>query len=376
MTAIELAAPPGPGLPEACGWTALVLLGQFIATLALVFVAVVVMVVVKGGPLPRSALDFRSLSPDLFAVLSGLPGFLAYLVLIPLACWRISPSPLRKLNFSRPSLTQFLIVCSCVLPLGFLSDALYSFVQPFWDSFLDQHNLSNWKDMGLEQTMSQLNGASLPLLLFFLAVVPAVGEEWMLRGLIGRGLVARWGIVPGVLLTSVLFAGMHLDPPHVAAVFPIGVIMHYVYLTTRSFWMPILYHFLNNATVSIFTALGAAGPGEPPAESGFQTWLKILAFPYLAVAMGVLWKLRTRYVTADGGEARREYCTLEHLPETAAQRIAPNHALGAAVFGLFLGTQVALLAIDVWTVRLEQTAPAEEHQLHPARGSLRPAVLD
>ena len=253
------AKPPGPGLPEACGWTVLVLVCQIMATIPVVVAAIVFMVIANGGRMPRGGPDLTSLSPDLFAIFAGLPGFLAYFILIPLAWWRMSPAPLRKMNFSGPSLTQATIVCSCVLPLGFVSDALYTLVQPLWEQFLDQIQLGDLKEMGLAETMRQLNGAMLPLLLFFLAVVPAIGEEWMLRGLIGRGLVARWGVVPGVILTSMLFAAMHVDPPHVVAVFPIGVIVHYVYLTTRSFWMPILYHFLNNATVSVFTSLGARG---------------------------------------------------------------------------------------------------------------------
>ena len=370
---IEPARPPGPGLPEACGWTTLVLVGQFFATIVMFIVVFVGLIAANGGQMPRKPPNLTDLSPNLFALVSGVPGFLAYLILIPLACWRISPAPLRKLNFSRPSITQTLIVCSCVLPLGFVSDALYELNKPLWERFLELIHLEGLKEMALSETMAQLNGASLPILLFFISVVPAIGEEWMLRGLIGRGLVARWGVIPGIALTSMLFAAMHIDPPHVAAVFPIGIVMHCIYLMTRSFWMPILFHFLNNATVSVFTSLGAIDSQEAAADEAGPWWvtwgLAILAVPYLAVALSVLWRMRTRYQGADGREPHKEYFTVEHLPETEARRTTPNHAVAAAVFGLLFGAQVVFLGLELWSEikgDVDQAVPVEELEPHPA----------
>lgn len=367
--AVEPSTPPGPGLPEAVGWTALVLASQVIAMIAVSIVVVVVLVLARGGDVqPHSfQFDFQDLGPNLTTLLVGSPGFLCYAVLIPLACWRISPQPLRKLNFAAPSATQLLIACSCVLPVGFLSDALYTLVLPLWEWFLDQAPALNWmSEIGLAETMKQLNGASLPLLLFFLAVVPAIGEEWMLRGLVGRGLVARWGAWRGILLTSVLFAVMHLDPPHVAAVFPIGVMIHIIYLATRSFWMPILFHFLNNATVSFFTSLGLAQPGDPNAEI---SWWAVAALPYVTVAIVLLLRLRTRYVAADGATVERGYTTCEHFPESAARRVTPNQPAIAAVFGLLLAVQVGLLVLDVWSATGVPPAPEAVDGAQPAAAS-------
>lgn len=365
-------SPPGPALPEAVGWTAMVLSVQVVAMVAIMLVAAICIAVTHQGRVPAELIQIENLGPDWFAALSGLPGFLGYLVLIPLACWRISPQPLRKLNFSRPSMTQALIVTSCVLPLGTLSDLVYSVVLPVWEQFLEQIPvLHGLRGAGLDQAMSQMNGAALPLLLFFLSVVPAVGEEWMLRGLIGRGLVARWGIAGGVIWTSILFAVMHLDPPHVAAVFPIGIMLHVVYLTTRSFWMPILYHFLNNATVSVFTTLGAAEPGT--ADDG-TSWLAYAAVPYLCVAVALLWKLRTRYVAADGREARRDYFSFEHYPEEEARRVAPNHLLIAGLYGLLLVAQIGLLAKDLIEIQREQSQPAEQAEPEPVAARILPGT--
>jgi len=39
-----------------------------------------------------------------------------------------------------------------------------------------------------------------------------------------------------MLITSVLFGIMHVNPAQAIGVMPLGLAMHFVYLTTRSFW--------------------------------------------------------------------------------------------------------------------------------------------
>jgi membrane protease YdiL (CAAX protease family) len=144
--------------------------------------------------------------------------------------------------------------------------------------------------------LKDLSSAPLPLLLLIIAVAPALGEELMFRGLIGRGLVARWGVVRGVLLTSLLFGIVHIHPAHALGVIPLGIAMHFVYLTTRSFWAPVLLHFLNNAwatTVTKYSAelegteLMADNAGLPP-----QVLVQSLVVT-VAISM-LLWHTRVR----------------------------------------------------------------------------------
>src|SRR5208337_4060578 len=65
---------------------------------------------------------------------------------------------------------------------------------------------------------------------------PALNEELFCRGFLGRGLLGRYGTVGGILLTSLFFGLLHLDPPHVVATFVMGCCLHFTYLMTRSLW--------------------------------------------------------------------------------------------------------------------------------------------
>jgi hypothetical protein len=194
--------------------------------------------------------------------------------------------------------------------------------------------------------------ASLPVLLLIIAVMPAIAEELVFRGVIGRGLVARWGIVPGVLITSCLFAAVHFHPAHALAVVPLGIAMHLVYLATRSFWAPVLLHFLNNAWATAATKMAAADAANA-ADPQASPVLLLASVTAVVVLAALLYRTRTRYVRDDGQEWDPGYFTVEAPPATEALRrdfgaITGRNLLTAgsawAAFGAAFVAEVAALA--------------------------------
>jgi membrane protease YdiL (CAAX protease family) len=97
-----------------------------------------------------------------------------------------------------------------------------------------------------DQAYASMAAEAWPMILFFSCLLPAIGEELLFRGFLGRGLVARLGPVGGILMTSALFAVMHLEPAHIAGVLPLGVALHIIYLASKSLTLTIVVHFLNN----------------------------------------------------------------------------------------------------------------------------------
>jgi hypothetical protein len=51
----------------------------------------------------------------------------------------------------------------------------------------------------------------------------------------------------GILLTSFFFGVIHLHPAQGIMAFLMGLCLHFAYLMTRSLWVPISLHFLNNS---------------------------------------------------------------------------------------------------------------------------------
>jgi len=125
--------------------------------------------------------------------------------------------------------------------------------------------------------------------LLVIAVGPAVGEELFCRGLLGHGFVGRYGVWVGVLLTSIIFGAIHMNVAQGVYACALGCGMHLAYLATRSLWVPILLHFINNACAILLLDV----QGFRPEDSHSL----IVAVPSIVVgiACGVaLYRLRER----------------------------------------------------------------------------------
>ena len=80
----------------------------------------------------------------------------------------------------------------------------------------------------------------------WIGVAPAVCEEVLFRGLMLPRLREVWGRHVAIFTTGFLFALFHLDPFRIVPTLAMGVMMGYLYVWTRSLWVPIMYHLTNN----------------------------------------------------------------------------------------------------------------------------------
>lgn len=139
-----------------------------------------------------------------------------------------------KLN-NKITLKQVGVICIiCVLALFGFSPITNSFV-----SFLT--NIGYSSDLGISvNTWGQYI-----LFIFLMAIVPAVCEEFLFRGLIYQGL-KKWNQIGAIFLSALFFMLMHGTPDQTIHQFLLGIILALVFSATGSIWAPILLHFLNN----------------------------------------------------------------------------------------------------------------------------------
>ena len=115
---------------------------------------------------------------------------------------------------------------------------------------------------GQEQVLQELF-TSFPAWFAVLAigVGPGVVEELWCRGFLGRGLVGRYGWPTGILLASLFFGLLHMWPPwYVLVTAVMGIGLHLVYLASRSLWVPMVLHTLNNS-LAVLLSIGAIPSG-------------------------------------------------------------------------------------------------------------------
>jgi len=265
---------PGPGVLEAFGWLVGVIAVHLIAT-AMVMVVVAVMVVVQTGD--RQMLNspewLQSVLTEHIGLVMGGDQFLFVIAALVAVGLRMAipsdpfakpwPRLVNRLGRQRIRLPHLLAIVFVVIPVSMACGQLFVVANRVWRGMLESMpglpKLPTIQEANLLTDLAE--SLPLPVLVFVLAVLPAIGEELVFRGVIGRGLVARCGVVQGIFLTSLLFAVAHLHPAHQLSVFPLGVLLHVVYLATRSILAPILLHFLVNGWAAVLAKL-SVGMGE------------------------------------------------------------------------------------------------------------------
>ncbi|WP_417848505.1 CPBP family intramembrane glutamic endopeptidase [Thalassoglobus sp.] len=329
---------PGPGLPESFGWIFLFFTLQFGAMIVVLVTAILLTANANGGEIGfnlEAWLDSLSPTKKLFVFTS--PAFFALFLLIPFGLLRLAPRPISRLNLNLPSFGQTIMVTSVVIPLAIVGSAVMAALNPIWLEFSAPYPLFRMlNDMDANAILGQFGAASLPVALFFIAVVPGIGEEFLFRGIIGRGLVARWGLVAGIGLTSLLFASVHMYPPHVLAIVPMGIALHWTYLMTKSFWAPVLFHFLNNALATL--QIQSDQVDEEPTH-----WaILLIAAAYCAWYMYWLTQMRTVHLT-DAGEYVAPGNEVELPLGIEVQRKSQTYLTPVLVAIVMLGAEILLL---------------------------------
>lgn len=88
--------------------------------------------------------------------------------------------------------------------------------------------------------------------IFIVAVVPAVGEEWLFRGVLLKLFKQITSNVHwAVIITAILFSALHLQFVSFLPRFALGIVLGYLFVATHNLWVPIFAHFVNNASSAI-----------------------------------------------------------------------------------------------------------------------------
>jgi CAAX protease family protein len=119
--------------------------------------------------------------------------------------------------------------------------------------------LENWmkeKEMsaqGLTEAFLRMDSmGDLFFNIVMIGVLPAVGEELIFRGVLQR-IFAEWtkNIHWGIIIAAALFSAMHMQFYGFLPRMILGVLLGYLFYWSGSIWVPILGHFVNNATAII-----------------------------------------------------------------------------------------------------------------------------
>jgi CAAX protease family protein len=160
----------------------------------------------------------------------------------------------------------------------------------------------DWASQLIDLFMTGSSFLSMLLNLLIIALIPAVGEELIFRGvfqkifqkMVGSGHIA-------ILITSVLFSAVHFQFFGFLPRLILGLIFGYLFLWSGSLWLPVISHFVNNAipTVGAYLKGWNAINGAP--EVTIWEQFAGMVVPLL-IAISILIYLRKRRWAGDGAE--------------------------------------------------------------------------
>lgn len=161
-----------------------------------------------------------------------------------------------------------------------LLDALNAYVEKAYGNLLKANNL--------------FEGV---LIVFVVAVIPAISEEAMFRGFIQRSFEIKMKPFYAALVTAVFFGANHFNPYGLIPLIILGLYFGFAAYMSGSIFIPVILHFLNNFTaVMLYFIFGdeelISSTVKKPVELGSSFFM---LFIMLILIWGVLITIKKYY---------------------------------------------------------------------------------
>ncbi len=239
------------------------------------------------------------------ARLLQISGQIGLFILPPLAyAWLVSSKPFRNLGFSGVKHWGVLLAGVAIMYFGlplihFFGELNLQLKLP--DSL---SGIENW--MLLKEEEAALLGecflsvdtiSGLMINLFMVALLPALGEEMVFRGVL-QPLFIRLvkNVHLGIFIAALLFGMMHLQFYGLIPRVLLGMFLGYFYFYTSSLWVPILMHFLNNGTAVVVYYLHHNGFIEVEMENFGAVQNQLYTVLSVLMVTGLILYARTVYL--------------------------------------------------------------------------------
>lgn len=148
----------------------------------------------------------------------------------------------------------------------------------------------------VETFMSDTSVSGLIMNLFVIAFMAALSEELFFRGVLQKTMIdATKNVHAGIWITAALFSAIHLQFYGFLPRMVLGALLGYLFVWTRSLWVPILMHFVNNGLAVLIGWLVArktidADVDKMGAQQG-ETIYTIVSTVIVAVILFIIYRI-------------------------------------------------------------------------------------
>lgn len=158
-------------------------------------------------------------------------------------------------------------------------------------SYLNSILLSGFTVNSNAISLEGITVADLPVLFVAIAVIPAISEEFFVRGAVLEGWLHNGGSVwAPLILSSFVFSLLHTAPSNIIVYMGLGMLLGGVYVITRNPWLSAIVHFISNGAAVLLSLLVSVSSDSQSAEAVAQIYSEpnisqVMLFALLAAAI-------------------------------------------------------------------------------------------
>jgi membrane protease YdiL (CAAX protease family) len=174
-------------------------------------------------------------------------GLEIFLAAVALAGASLSRTPLRRRLGLGPSRISARLLATLVVGAVGVSHGLDGVIELL--GLREKSSLASF-----DFTLAGARGSALVLALIGIGLAPAIAEELLCRGLVQRGLLARFRPVVAIPLASAFFGALHVDPVHAVFASLLGLYLGLAAYLAGSTRAAIACHAANNLLAVVVVA--------------------------------------------------------------------------------------------------------------------------
>lgn len=210
---------------------------------------------------------------------------------------------IQTFRLKKPKMSVFFVAILGILVIQpFLQVLLYYqnrilFSIPFAKDFITQlKELFDSLEATTEMLVKAGNVGEFLIIIFVIAVTPAICEEFLFRGLVFTNFEKVIPASKAVFFTGLIFALFHFHPFNIIALCVLGIFLTFVVSHSGSIYTAIACHFVNNFVSSLaaflygkdFTSSGSM----PEMTSQEEIQFALLGIVSLAIFILIIWTIR------------------------------------------------------------------------------------
>jgi membrane protease YdiL (CAAX protease family) len=178
-----------------------------------------------------------------------------------------------------------LLPISIAMVLAIISIFLFTPVMNFFQALFETKGYNVDNTIPMQEKMSNSFAFFMFGLLVY-ALLPAIAEELIFRGVILKSLSSRYTGFVAITLSSIMFVLMHGSLQQTLYQLVMGIMLGYLAYVGGSIIYSILLHFLNNALVIVFSCFDVVGyiSGQ---ETIYYNIFSVI-FPFMLFILGLI----------------------------------------------------------------------------------------